>query len=90
MIASGGGGYTSDSSPVSPEYATVNKSFDTSPTTIPEYAVVQKPKGGVKIDKGIPEYATVQKPPGGKKNIEGKGGNDVTLVMNSCTNQQQK
>ena len=34
---------TGPDSPVSPEYATVEKSFDSSPSGIPEYAVVQKP-----------------------------------------------
>ncbi|XP_014488126.1 PREDICTED: uncharacterized protein LOC106751663 isoform X3 [Dinoponera quadriceps] len=59
--------------PESPEYATIEKFDDVSPT-IPEYAVVQKPKkpqedpkecqddGSDKIqDAGMPEYAVVQK-----------------------------
>ncbi|XP_011301187.1 neurabin-1 isoform X2 [Fopius arisanus] len=62
---------TDSESPVSPEYATVTKSFDSSPT-IPEYAVVQKTKPIVKIDEPMPEYATVQKPMGSKKVLEAK------------------
>ncbi|XP_043284871.1 uncharacterized protein Spn isoform X2 [Venturia canescens] len=41
---------TSIDSPLSPEYATINKSFD-SPTSIPEYAVVQK---GINANKQPP------------------------------------
>ncbi|XP_057328130.1 uncharacterized protein LOC130669332 isoform X2 [Microplitis mediator] len=62
---------TGSDSPVSPEYATVNKSFDTSPT-IPEYAVVQKginAKQPPKSNEPMPEYATVQKPLGGSKKL---------------------
>ncbi|XP_063976441.1 neurabin-1 isoform X1 [Diachasmimorpha longicaudata] len=62
---------TDSESPVSPEYATVTKSFDSSPT-IPEYAVVQKTKQVVKIDEPMPEYATVQKPLGSKKALDTK------------------
>ncbi|XP_044007565.1 uncharacterized protein LOC122852063 isoform X2 [Aphidius gifuensis] len=77
--------------PASPEYATVNKSFDTSPT-VPEYAVVQKPK--IKTDSTMPEYATVQKPLGSKKNldnskiIQNNDINDSCKNKNSSPNQQ--
>lgn len=92
---------TGGDSPLSPEYATVNKSPFDSPPPIPEYAVVQKGiarnstnsqevkgKDTVAVSP-VPEYAIVQKNTSGKivpKVLEPTRNSSPQIIKNSTSN----